>query len=182
MDFIDDINLNEINYDNLTNIEYEKINAKKQKYYNLDERLDKSLKDLSLLYEHKIKEINILLDINTKNLSNIQQENELLKSKIADLRRILELNKKEQKLLNQNMRYKSNNNLNEKKISRNKVLDLKEEKFQISDIGKDIAYTNKVDKSNKSEYIDMLKEKYKVKNKVLQEEVSINPNDFDADI
>ncbi len=80
------------------------------------------------------------------------------------------------------MRYKSNNNLNEKKISRNKVLDLKEEKFQISDIGKDIAYTNKVDKSNKSEYIDMLKEKYKVKNKVLQEEVSINPNDFDADI
>ena len=182
LDFIDDINLNEINYDNLTNIEYEKINAKKQKYYNLDERLDKSLKDLSLLYEHKIKEINILLDINTKNLSNIQQENELLKSKIADLRRILELNKKEQKLLNQNMRYKSNNNLNEKKISRNKVLDLKEEKFQISDIGKDIAYTNKVDKSNKSEYIDMLKEKYKVKNKVLQEEVSINPNDFDADI
>ena len=182
LDFIDDINLNEINYDNLTNIEYEKINAKKQKYYNLDERLDKSLRDLSLLYEHKIKEINILLDINTKNLSNIQQENELLKSKIADLRRILELNKKEQKLLNQNMRYKNNNNLNEKKLSRNNVLDVKEEKFQISDIGKDITYTNKVDKSNKSEYIDMLKEKYKVKNKVLQEEVSINPNDFDADI
>ena len=188
------INYNDINYDSLTNIEYEKMNEKKKKYINLDEKLDKSIKDLSLLYEHKIKDINSLLDVNTKNLSNIQQENELLKSKIADLRRLLELNKKEQKLISQNIRYKNNNfndqklnivNNNEKDI--NEIEEIKEEeeekedkeKFQMSDIGKNITYEKK---DNKALYIDMLKEKYNVKTKVKTEDIITNQNDFDKDL
>ena len=50
----DDINYNDINFDSLTNNEYEKILAKRQKYYNLDEKLDKSIKDLSIFYGHRI--------------------------------------------------------------------------------------------------------------------------------
>ena len=170
----DEINYNEINYDNLTNYEYEKIIAKKKKYNTLDERLDKSIKDLSLFYGHKIKDINLLLDENSKKLSNIQQQNELLKSKITDLKRIYELNIKEQKLLKENFRYK-NNNLNN---INNNILDNKKEKFEINDIGKDIEYKNKL---KKEEYIDKLKEKYNVKNKVYRDEVSINAYDFEYD-
>ena len=177
----DDINYNDINFDSLTNNEYEKILAKRQKYYNLDEKLDKSIKDLSIFYGHRIKDMNYMLDENSKKLSNIQQQNELLKSKITDLKRILELNIKEQKLLKENLRYK-NNNLNRKNISininRNKSLNNKKEKFEITDIGQDIEYKNKI---MKEDYINRLKEKYNVKNKVFKDEISINQNDFDSD-
>ena len=177
----DDINYNDINFDSLTNNEYEKILAKRQKYYNLDEKLDKSIKDLSIFYGHRIKDMNYMLDENSKKLSNIQQQNELLKSKITDLKRILELNIKEQKLLKENLRYK-NNNLNRKNnninINRNKSLNNKKEKFEITDIGQDIEYKNKI---MKEDYINRLKEKYNVKNKVFKDEISINQNDFDSD-
>ena len=177
----DDINYNDINFDSLTNNEYEKILAKRQKYYNLDEKLDKSIKDLSIFYGHRIKDMNYMLDENSKKLSNIQQQNELLKSKITDLKRILELNIKEQTLLKENLRYK-NNNLNRKNISininRNKSLNNKKEKFEITDIGQDIEYKNKI---MKEDYINRLKEKYNVKNKVFKDEISINQNDFDSD-
>ena len=177
----DDINYNEINFDSLTNNEYEKILAKRQKYYNLDEKLDKSIKDLSIFYGHRIKDMNYMLDENSKKLSNIQQQNELLKSKITDLKRILELNIKEQKLLKDNLRYK-NNNLNRKNnninINGNKSLNNKKEKFEITDIGQDIEYKNKI---MKEDYINRLKEKYNVKNKVFKDEISINQNDFDSD-
>ena len=182
----DDINFNEINYDNLTNHDYEKITNKREKYYNLDEKLDKSIKDLSIFYENKIKDINTILDINSKKLSNIQQENELLKSKITDMRRILELNIKEQKLLKQNLRYK-NNNLIEKIITKNnKIENQKEkekekEKFDISEIRKNLEIQSE---SSKNEYINMLKEKYKVKKRVPYQDndIHINSNDIDYNL
>ena len=175
----EDINFNEINYDNVSNTDYEKIKNKRQKYYNLDERLDKSMKELSLFYEHKIKDINEVLDINSKKLSNIQQENELLKSKITDLRRILELNIKEQRLLKQNLRYR-NIHLNENNINKIKTIDNNKEKFDISDIGK----SNELKiKETKKDYIDMLKDKYKVKKKELsQEDIILNANEFESDL
>ena len=173
----DDINFNEINYDNLSNVDYEKIKDKRQKYYNLGEKLDKSIKELSLFYEHKIKDINEVLDINSKKLSNIQQENELLKSKITDLRRILELNIKEQRLLKQNLRYR-NIHLNENNIDKNNNIDINKEKFEISDIGKN---NDLKIKDTKKDYIDMLKDKYKVKKKViLQEDITIHTNEFES--
>ena len=145
----------------------------------MDERLDKSIKDLSLFYENKIKDINTILDINSKKLSNMQQENELLKSKITDLRRILELNIKEQRLLKQNLRYK-NNNLNDKNIDKKKDIENKKEKLEIDNIEKNIETKNKI---SKEDYINMLKEKYKVKNRVLlYDDVTINANEFVSDL
>jgi hypothetical protein len=180
IDMNEELKLDEINYDSLTNDDFKKMNEKKKKYYNLDEKLDKSIKDLSLLYEHKIKEINSLLDINTKNLSNIQQENELLKSKISDLRRILELNKKEQKILSQNLRYKNNHIIEQKVNVINNEKDITEEKerFKMSDIGKNIMYNKS---ENKAIYIEILKEKYKVKSKVPQQIIIKDQNDFNSD-
>ena len=170
----------------MTNHDYEKITNKREKYYNLDEKLDKSIKDLSIFYENKIKDINTILDINSKKLSNIQQENELLKSKITDMRRILELNIKEQKLLKQNLRYK-NNNLIEKIITKNnKIENQKEkekekEKFDISEIRKNLEIQSE---SSKNEYINMLKEKYKVKKRVPYQDndININSNDIDYNL
>ena len=166
----------DVSYDKLSNYDYEKINIKKQKYFDLDSKLEKSIKDLSEFYDNKVKNINLLLESNSKKLSNIQQENELLKSKIADYRRIMELNIKEQKLLKQNSRYK-NLDLNYIDIDKEKnVLENNKEKFEIID--KDIEY-----KIKKDEYIDKLKEKYKVKNnKKYQDDIKINLNDFDSDL
>ena len=111
-------------------------------------------------------------------MSNIQQENELLKSKITDLRRILELNIKEQRLLKQNLRYR-NIHLNENNINKNNI-DIKNEKFEISDIGKN---NDLKIKDTKKDYIDMLKDKYNVKKKViLQEDITINANEFESDL
>lgn len=174
----DDMIYNEIKYESMTNHDYEKITNKRQKYYNLDEKLDKSIKDLSIFYENKIKDINEILDINSKKLSNIQQENELLKSKIADLRRILELNIKEQKLIKQNQRYK-NINLIENNINNDIENQKEKEKFDISEIGKNLEIKIK---NTKSDYINMLKDKYKVKKKVPHKDDDINSNDIDYDL
>ena len=176
----EDMIFNEIKYESMTNHDYEKITNKRQKYYNLDEKLDKSIKDLSIFYENKIKDINAILDINSKKLSNIQQENELLKSKIADLRRILELNIKEQKLIKQNQRYK-NINLIENNINNDFENHKEKEKFDINEIGKNLEIKIK---NTKSDYINMLKDKYKVKKKVLHkdDDIDINSNDIDYDL
>ena len=174
----EDLLFKDISYDKLSNYDYEKINIKKQKYFDLDIKLDKSIKDLSEFYDNKVKNINLLLESNSKKLSNIQQENELLKSKIADYKRIVELNNKEQKLLKQNLRYKKFE-LNNKEIDKeNIILENKKEKFEINDINKNIDNKNKI---KKEEYIDMLKEKYKVKNKKYQDDIKINFNDFETD-
>ena len=183
---IDEINYNELNYDTMTNSEYEKIKEKKQKYFDLNEKLDKSIMELSLFYERKIKEINSILDINSNQLSNIQQENELLKSKISDLRRILELNIKEQKLLNNN--YKSFDYLNEININKIKDLDNKEDKIDINDIDKNIHFKKKnlkiknINLNDREKYIEMIKRKYKVKSKVIRDEDNINFSNFEYDI
>ena len=176
----DDMNYNEIKFESMTNHDYEKITNKRQKYYNLDEKLDKSIKDLSIFYENKIKDINTILDINSKKLSNIQQENELLKSKISDLRRILELNIKEQKLIKQNQRYKSIN-LIEKNINNNIENHKEKEKFDINEIGKNLEIKIK---NTKTDYINMLKDKYKVKKKVphKDDDININSNDIDYEL
>ena len=81
---IDNKNINSISYDYdnidydlMSNVDFKNLSSKKQKYLNLTEKLDKTINDLTTFYENRIKEINILLDMNSKKLSNIHQENEL---------------------------------------------------------------------------------------------------------
>ena len=180
---INDEDIN-INYDTMTNSDYDKIKEKNQKYFNLDERLDKSIKELSLFYERKIKEINSVLDINSKQLSNIQQENELLKSKIADLGKILELNKKEKKQLisnSENVNFSDDKKLNGNE--RNETI-IKSQKFENSEIGSNIPYKKSeiriknIKLKEREKYIEKIKAKYKVK-RIPIEEDNIKINDFE---
>ena len=180
---INDEDIN-INYETMTNSDYDKIKEKNQKYFNLDERLDKSIKELSLFYERKIKEINSVLDINSKQLSNIQQENELLKSKIADLGKILELNKKEKKQLITN--YKNINSSNDKNLNGNEMneFDIKNQKFENYEIESNIPYKKSEIKikniklKEREKYIEKIKAKYKVKRSPISED-NININEFE---
>ena len=180
---INDEDIN-INYETMTNSDYDKIKEKNQKYFNLDERLDKSIKELSLFYERKIKEINSVLDINSKQLSNIQQENELLKSKIADLGKILELNKKEKKQLITN--YKNINSSNDKNLNGNEMneFDTKNQKFENYEIDSNIPYKKSEIKikniklKEREKYIEKIKAKYKVKRIPIDKD-NININDFE---
>ena len=171
-----DLNLNEyecdnnnIDYKTISNNDFEKILIKKQKYLNFAEKLDKSINDTSIFYENKIKEINNLLEMNSKRLSNVQQENELLKSEIADMRRILELNKKENKI-------KNRNNFDKKfeKVIKKLEMYKNENSSEIE--------VNTSKNIEKDSYIEMIKKKYKPKNKskllLIQKEVIPNNRSY----
>ena len=71
------------------------------------------------------------------------------------MRRILELNIKEQKLIKQNQRYK-NINLIENNINNDIENHKEKEKFDINEIGKNLEIKIK---NTKSDYINMLKDK-----------------------
>ena len=90
--------------------------------------------------------------MNSKRLSNIQQENELLKSEIADMRRILELNKKEIKIKN-----RSNFDENFEKAIKKLEMYKNENSSEIEE--------NTSKNIEKDSYIEMIKKKYKLKNK-----------------
>ena len=150
---INDIDFNKVEYEEITNNDFAKITDKKQKYLNLAEKLDKSINDIMNNFDSKIKKINILLDLNSKKLSNIQQENELLQSKIADMRRIIELKKKENKIINENI-----NKYNFEKQYENIIKKLNIAKMENTDIEKE--------KNNERDnYINMIKKRYKYKTK-----------------
>ena len=93
----------------MTYDDFKNLYSKKQKYLSLTEKLDKTINDLNTFYENRTKEINFLLDMNSKKLSNLHQENELLKSEIADMKRMLELKNKSNKLIKVNNRNNFNN-------------------------------------------------------------------------
>ena len=180
---INDEDIN-INYETMTNSDYDKIKEKNQKYFNLDERLDKSIKELSLFYERKIKEINSVLDINSKQLSNIQQENELLKSKIADLGKVLESNKKEKKQIITN--FENINSSNNKNLNGNEMneFDNKNQKFENYENGSNIPSKKgeikikNIKLKEREKYIEKIKAKYKVKRSPISED-NININEFE---
>ena len=169
-----DMNLNDydcdnIDYKTISNFDFEKILIKKQKYLNFAEKLDKSINDTSIFYENKIKEINNLLEMNSKKLSNVQQENELLKSEIADMRRILELNKKENKI-------KSRNNFDKNYEKAIKKLEMCKNENTSE---KEVNTSKNIEKDS---YIEMIKKKYKPKNKskllLIQKEVIPNNRSY----
>ena len=65
--------------------------TKKEHYIDVNFKLEKSIREAKKMYERKIKEMNLQLEENSKKLSYMEQENELLKSEIADLTKISKL-------------------------------------------------------------------------------------------
>ena len=145
-----------IDYDLMTYDDFKNLYSKKQKYLSLTEKLDKTINDLNTFYENRTKEINFLLDMNSKKLSNLHQENELLKSEIADMKRMLELKNKSNKLIKVNNR-NNFNNIYEETIQKLNIY--KDKEKNISEINSNNIY------NDREIYIEKIKKKYKNKNK-----------------
>ena len=97
-DILDEDDFSHINYDSLTEYEYRELLTKKEYFNDVTVKLEKSIKEADKMYARRIKEIKITLDDNMKKLENRKQENELLKTEIADLNKILALTEQEAKI------------------------------------------------------------------------------------
>ena len=111
-EILEEEDLSNINYNNLTDFEYRELLTKKEHCYDVTARLEKSIKEAMKMYTRKIKEIKVTLNSNSKKLSERQEDNTKLESEIEDLKRILSLTEEEAKL--NNMNNLNNNKLNEK--------------------------------------------------------------------
>ena len=112
--------LSNINYNNLTDFEYRELLTKKEHYYDVTSKLEKSIKEAQKMYIRKIKELKVIYDDNYKKLTDKKQENNLLQSEINDLKKILSLTEKEA-IINSNK-----NDIKIKTNTNNNVVDEKE--------------------------------------------------------
>ena len=97
-DILDEDDFSHLNYNTLTDYDYRELTTKKEQFYDLTLRLENSIKEAEKMYIRRIKEIKITLDDNSKKLETRIQENDLLKTEIADLNKILALTEQEAKI------------------------------------------------------------------------------------
>ena len=102
------------NYDNTTDYEYRNMITKKEKYFDVNIKLEKSIKEVKKMYERKVKDSSIILDENMKKLNTLLQENDLLQKEIEDLKKIQFLNEDEERLRQED--YIEENNISDKKL------------------------------------------------------------------
>ena len=122
---LEEEDLSKLNYNNLTDFEYQELLTKKEHSYDVISRLEKSIKEAMKMYSRKIKDIKITLTANSKKLSERQQENNELETQIDELKKILTLTENEIKRNNMNNIY--NNKINEKNNIGEKELDSQKE-------------------------------------------------------
>ena len=121
----DDFDLNNINYNDLTDFEYKEMLNKKDHCYDVVTKLEKSIKEAQKMYQRKIKDIKISVEEKSQQLIEKNKENESIKLEIEDLNKILSLSEQENlknieqgqiikpKKINKNTN-KNNNNINTK--------------------------------------------------------------------
>jgi hypothetical protein len=97
-DILDEEDFSNLNYNIVTDYEYRELLTKKEFYNDVTVKLEKSIKEAEKMYIRRIKEIKMALDENSKKLSTRKQENDLLKSEIEDLNKILALTEEEAKI------------------------------------------------------------------------------------
>ena len=129
----DDFDPSKINYNDLTEYEYKEMISKKEHYYDVVAKLEKSIKEAQKMYQRKLKEMKVTVEENSQKLNAKNKENESLKSEIDDLNKIYALTEQENKIMNgQNTKMKKtkkktntnnndiNNNNNEKELESHK--------------------------------------------------------------
>ena len=127
----DDFDPTKINYNDLSDFEYKEMINKKEHCFDVVSRLEKSIKEAQKMYQRKLKEMKASFEENCQKLNDKNRENELLKSEIEDLNKILALSEQENKINivqntkskknNKNMRKTNNiNNNNEKELESQK--------------------------------------------------------------
>ena len=158
-------------YENLNEYGYENLFNKKEKYLNLNIKIDNMIEHYKNYYFLKIKEIKKIINNNQNLLTNIIQENESLKKNINELKKIMDLKMKEQKLIRENNIINDNDNrmfvmdkLTDRIVpditeSNNITNEMKDEQ---NEIGGNII-------DNNEEIIDQIKKKYNVVTKNYKE-------------
>ena len=110
-----DIN-NDIKYDELNEYEYREMLNKKEHFYDILNKLENSIKESLKMYQRKIKDMNMMVEVSERKLTVKKNENELLKIEIDNLSKLLAITEEENKLMNE-----SDNNKNPKKINNNNI-------------------------------------------------------------
>ena len=124
----DDFDPTKINYNDLTDFEYNEMISKKSHCYDVVTRLEKSIKEAQKMYQRKVKEIKTTLEENSQKLNTKNKENELLKAEIDDLNKILSLSEQENKIMiGQNTKPKKNNKINNNNNNNEKELESQKE-------------------------------------------------------
>lgn len=101
---LEDKDFSNITYETLTDFEYKELKTKKEHYSDIIIKIENSIKEAKKMYERKLKEMSNTLDQSSKKLSYIEQENELLKSEIADLSKINKLNEEANQMKRDNQK------------------------------------------------------------------------------
>ena len=110
-----DIN-NDIKYDELNEYEYREMLNKKEHFYDILNKLENSIKESLKMYQRKIKDMNMMVEVSERKLTVKKNENELLKIEIDNLSKLLAITEEENKLMNE-----SDNNKNPKKVNNNNI-------------------------------------------------------------
>ena len=110
-----DIN-NNVKYDELNEYEYREMLNKKEHFYDILNKLENSIKESLKMYQRKIKDMNMMVEVSERKLTVKKNENELLKIEIDNLSKLLAITEEENKLMNE-----SDNNKNPKKINNNNI-------------------------------------------------------------
>ena len=90
---------------------------KKEYFYYIITKLEKSIKESQKMYQRKIRDMNIVIEKNERQLAGKKNENELLKIEIDNLSKLLSITEEENKLMNvqnngKNKKQKNNTNNN----------------------------------------------------------------------
>ena len=120
-----EININ-INYDELKDFEYKEMLNKKEYFYDIITKLEKSIKESQKMYQRKIRDMNIVIEKNERQLAGKKNENELLKIEIDNLSKLLSITEEENKLMNvqnngKNKKQKNNTNTNNNNNNKNTI-------------------------------------------------------------
>ena len=138
-DILDEEDYSNMNYNNTSDYGYRTLLTKKEHFYDVAARLEKSIKEAMKMYTRKIKDIKENLTANSKKLSERQQENSELETQIEELKKILSLTENEVKRNNMNNIYA--NKINEK--IKNNEIDEKELDSQKEYLSPDYYQSNK---------------------------------------
>ena len=130
----DDFDPSKINYNDLTDYEYKEMINKKDHCYDVVTKLEKSIKEAQKMYQRKIKEIKTTVNETSEKLNTKNKENELLKSEIEYLNKILSLTEQGNKInIGQITKTKKNNkNMNKGNNIKNNEKELESQKEYLS--------------------------------------------------
>ena len=106
------IQINNVNYDEMSDYEYREMLMKKEHFYDIINKLENSIKESQKMYIRKIRDINLIVEKNDRRLTAKKNENDLLRIEIDNLSKLLAISEEENKIINEQTNRNNHNNKN----------------------------------------------------------------------